>query len=48
MFLKEFFEYLKHRKKLALLPIVVVLFLLGVILFLGQSSVVAPFLYSLF
>ncbi|HRZ40905.1 MAG TPA: DUF5989 family protein [Candidatus Omnitrophota bacterium] len=46
--LKEFWEFLKVRKRYWLLPIVVILMLLGVIIVLTESSAVAPFIYTLF
>jgi hypothetical protein len=45
---KEFWLFLKVRKKFWLLPIVVVLFFVGSLLFLAQTSAVAPFIYALF
>lgn len=47
-FLKEFLDFLKNRKKLWLLPIIIVMVLLGGLLVLAQNSVVAPFIYTLF
>ena len=47
-FLKEFWEFLKVRKKYWLLPILVVLVLFGGIIILSQGSVVAPFIYTIF
>ena len=47
-FLKEFWEFLKERKKYWLLPIIIVLALFGVIIVLSQGSVVAPFIYTIF
>ena len=44
----EFWAFLKVRKKFWLLPIVLILLLLGVLLFLTEGSVVAPFIYTLF
>ena len=46
--LKEFFGYLLVRKKWWLIPIVVFLILLGLIIVLNESAVVAPFIYTLF
>ena len=48
MFLKEFWQFLKIRKKIWLLPIVVILLLLGFLIVLAEGSVLAPFIYSLF
>ena len=36
------------RKKLWLMPIIIVMMLLGGLLMLAQGSVVAPFIYTLF
>ena len=47
-FLKEFWEFLKVRKKYWLLPIIMVLVLFGGLIILSQGSVVAPFIYAIF
>jgi len=47
-FLKEFWEFLKVRKKFWLLPIIIVLVLFGGLIILSQGSVVAPFIYTIF
>ena len=47
-FIKELWAFLKVRKKLWLLPIVIIMVLLGGLLILAQGSVVAPFIYTLF
>ena len=47
-FLKEFFEFLKIRKKYWLLPIFVFLVLFGGLIILTQGSAVAPFIYTIF
>ena len=46
--LKEFWDFLKVRKKWWLTPIVVVLLLLGALIVFTQSTAVAPFIYTLF
>ncbi|MFH0984235.1 MAG: DUF5989 family protein [Candidatus Omnitrophota bacterium] len=46
--LKEFWDFLKVRKKWWLTPIVLVMVLLGALIFFTQSSSVAPFIYTLF
>ena len=46
--IKEFWEFLRVRKKWWLTPIVVMLLLLGLLIFFTQSSAVAPFIYTLF
>ncbi|MBU3623932.1 DUF5989 family protein [Polynucleobacter sp. AP-Latsch-80-C2] len=48
-FIKELWKFLRVRKKLWLLPIIVVMVVLGGLLLLAaKSSVVAPFIYTLF
>lgn len=47
-FLKEYLVFLKKRKKLLLLPISLLLFVIGGLLFLSTGSVVSPFIYTLF
>jgi hypothetical protein len=47
-FLKEMFNFLRKRKKLWLAPIFIVIIMLGGLLVLGQGSVLAPFIYTLF
>ena len=46
--LKEFWEFLRERKKYWLLPIIIVLALFGVLIVLSQGSAVAPFIYTIF
>ena len=46
--IKEFFAFLKVRKKWWLAPIVVFLVLLGALIVAGESSALAPFIYALF
>ncbi len=46
--IKEFWEFLKIRKKWWLGPIVVMLLLLGMLIAFTQSSALAPFIYALF
>lgn len=47
-FFKELFAFLRSRKKLWMLPIIIVMVLLGGLLILAQGSVIAPFIYTLF
>jgi hypothetical protein len=46
--LKEFLTFLREQKKWWLVPIVVFLLVLGLVLVLGHSTPLAPFIYSLF
>jgi hypothetical protein len=47
-FLKEFYDFIKVRKKYWLIPILMVLVLFGTLIVLSQGTVVAPFIYSIF
>ncbi len=47
-FIKEFWEFLRERKKYWLLPIILVLAIFGILIVLSQGSVVAPFIYTIF
>lgn len=47
-FLKELWVFLRVRKKLWLLPIIIVMVALGGLLIAAQGSVVAPFIYTFF
>ncbi len=47
-FIKEFFEFLKIRKKYWLLPIIIILVIFGGLIVLSQGSAVAPFIYTIF
>jgi hypothetical protein len=46
--LREFWSFLRVRKKWWLMPIVVFLLTLGAILVVGKGSALAPFIYTLF
>ncbi len=46
--LGELWDFMKERKKLWLLPILVVLLLVGGLLVLAQGSALAPFIYTIF
>lgn len=46
--IKEFWEFLKVRKRFWLTPIVIVLVLLSLLIIFVQGSAVAPFVYTLF
>lgn len=44
----ELWDFLKYRKKLWLLPIILLMVLLGGLMILTQSSALAPLLYPFF
>jgi hypothetical protein len=47
-FIREFWAFLRVRKKLWLAPIIVVMLVLGGLIILTEGTVVAPFVYTLF
>ena len=44
----EFWQFLRVRKKMWLLPIVVMMVLVGALLVFAQGSALAPFIYTIF
>ena len=47
-FLKDFWGFLRTRKKYWLLPILLMMLALGALLVFAQGSAIAPFIYTLF
>jgi len=47
-FLREFWAFLRVRKKFWLLPVLVVMAIFGLLVVLTQGSAVAPFIYTIF
>ncbi|EDZ60115.1 conserved hypothetical protein [Candidatus Pelagibacter sp. HTCC7211] len=47
-FIKEFWQFIKVRKKYWLLPILIVLVIFGGLIVLSQGSAIAPFIYTIF
>jgi hypothetical protein len=47
-FFKEFWDFLKVRKRYWLLPILIVLALFGSLIVLSHGTPVAPFIYTIF
>ena len=47
-FLKEFWDFIKVRKKYWLLPILIILVLFGSLIVLTQGTAIAPFIYTIF
>jgi uncharacterized protein DUF5989 len=46
--IREFWQFMKLNKKLWLAPIIIIFIVVGGLLVLAKSSVLAPFLYPLF
>jgi hypothetical protein len=47
-FLREFFQFMTHRKKYWLLPVFFMMLILGGLLVLTKGSAIAPFIYTMF
>lgn len=47
-FVKEFWRFIKARKKYWLVPVLLVMVVLGALIVLAKGSAVAPFIYTLF
>jgi len=47
-FLSEIWQFLRVRKKLWLLPVLIVMLLFGGLIVFAQTSALAPFIYTLF
>jgi hypothetical protein len=48
MIVSELWAFLRTRKKLWLLPILIIMLLFGGLLILAQTTALAPFIYTLF
>lgn len=46
--LRDLYSFLKERKKWWLLPMIVILLLFGAVFVILGSSVISPFIYTLF
>lgn len=47
-FIWELWTFVRERKKLWILPILAIALLFGGLIILGQTSVLTPFIYTLF
>tara|TARA_B100000902_G_C27167838_1_gene842140 strand:- start:510 stop:659 length:150 start_codon:yes stop_codon:yes gene_type:complete len=47
-FIKEFWEFIKVRKKYWLIPIILTLAIFGGLIILTQGSALSPFIYAIF
>jgi hypothetical protein len=45
---REFWMFMRERKKFWLLPILMVMVLVGMLLVFAQGSALAPFIYTIF
>lgn len=46
--LGEMWQFIRHKKRYWLLPILVILLLVAILLLVTQGTAVAPFIYTLF
>jgi len=46
--LREFWEFLRERKKWWLVPIIIFLLVLGALIFFSQGSAITPIIYTIF
>lgn len=46
--MKDFFQFMKERKKWLLLPVVLVLLAVAGLVMLAGSSAISPFIYTVF
>lgn len=47
-FFRDFWNYMKERKKWWLIPTFIVFIILGLLIVLSSGSALAPFIYTLF
>jgi hypothetical protein len=47
-FLREFWSFLRFRKKYWLIPIFIMMVIFGGLVMLTQGSAIAPFIYTIF
>ena len=48
LILKEFINFLVNRKKYYLIPILLLLFIFGIIIVTGSGSSLTPYIYAVF
>ena len=47
-FIKEFWEFIKVRKKYWLLPIILALLMIGTFVIVTEGTALSPFIYAIF
>lgn len=47
-FVKDLWAFMKARRKFWMAPLIIVMLLLGALIVFSQSSVLAPFIYTIF
>jgi len=46
-FLKQIYKFLKEKKAWWLIPLIIILILASILIYIGQSSAISPFIYTL-
>jgi hypothetical protein len=47
-FIKEWFSFMKKRKRWWLAPLIILIALLSLLIVIAEASAIAPFIYALF
>jgi len=47
-FFKDMFKFILKRKKFWLIPLLIILFIFGLLIILASGSAIAPFIYTIF
>ncbi len=47
-FIKDLWQFMRERKKLWLIPVIIIIVLLGLLIYFVEGTAVAPFIYTLF
>ena len=47
-FIQDLWQFMRERKKLWLVPVIIIIVLIGMLIYFVEGSAVAPFIYTLF
>ncbi len=47
-FIRDLWQFMRERKKLWLIPVIIIIVLIGLLIYFVEGSAVAPFIYTLF
>ncbi|MDA3821111.1 MAG: DUF5989 family protein [Bacteroidales bacterium] len=47
-FIRDLWKYMMERKKVWLIPLIIILLFFGILIVLSSGSAIAPFIYTLF
>ena len=48
VFIRDLWQFLRERKKLWLIPVIIIIVLIGMLIYFVEGTAVAPFIYTLF